>query len=404
MHQTRIYPAAALDDSVENLLATRRGGHGVIYWMLLLLGGALLVALPCVHVDIAVRAMGVVRPKLERTALSAPVEGHVKEIKVQDNQEVRRGEVLVVLESKVLEEKIAYNRAQQEELSGQLADLQLLSDEVALAGQFASGEQTVSGAAERVPAQRFRTANYLRQYDYYVGQLEANALQLAKARREFARVSALHERHLVTEQDHEQVKFALENAQTERQQLIRQNASRWQFDQLDKQTRHSSLVSEGQQLEKLKELYTICAPTDGTALGFTGFSVGSYVAAGTRLGEVSPSGALVVETVVLPKDIGFVHVGQAAKIQVDAFPHSQWGSLTGVVDSVSQDFIQAGTQPVFKARVVVERTSLHSAAGTAVHITKGMTVNARLLVTDRTLWQLIYQRVGDWLDPVAAKT
>lgn len=38
------------------------------------------------------------------------------------------------------------------------------------------------------------------------------------------------------------------------------------------------------------------------------------------------------------------------------------------------------------------------------YLKKGMTLQARFIITERTLWQLLYDKVDDWINPATYHT
>nr|WP_271591098.1 HlyD family efflux transporter periplasmic adaptor subunit [Bradyrhizobium sp. CCBAU 65884] len=66
----------------------------------------------------------------------------------------------------------------------------------------------------------------------------------------------------------------------------------------------------------------------------------------------------MAEIYVSPKDIGFVQMGQAVRLQVDVFNHNQWGGIDAKVLNVAQDFIVLDKRLVFKVRCALSRTGV----------------------------------------------
>jgi HlyD family secretion protein len=132
---------------------------------------------------------------------------------------------------------------------------------------------------------------------------------------------------------------------------------------------------------------------------FDGLHAGLYLPAGQRLGDISPGGGLQADVYISPRDIGFVHAGQRVNLQVDAFPYTEWGMLQGRVHDISQDFVQVGQQLAFRAVVDLDGTGLRSSRGNAVYVRRGMTVNARFILKRRTLFDILYGKFSESLDP-----
>ena len=69
--------------------------------------------------------------------------------------------------------------------------------------------------------------------------------------------------------------------------------------------------------------------------------------------------ALVVEALVLGRDIGFVHAGDRAVVKLEAYPFTRYGTLSGQVIQVSPDAIVDEKRGlVFPVRVKLSQTRL----------------------------------------------
>jgi len=88
------------------------------------------------------------------------------------------------------------------------------------------------------------------------------------------------------------------------------------------------------------------APISGTVQQLAITTVGQVVTGGQTLMTVVPYDApLEIETMVQNKDVGFVQVGQAAIVKVDAFPFTRYGTIDGIVTKVSSDAVDMRDAP-----------------------------------------------------------
>ena len=158
------------------------------------------------------------------------------------------------------------------------------------------------------------------------------------------------------------------------------------------------LLSQREQIEKERELYAIKIAR--TVEQFSGISIGSYVQAGQSLAVISPDTELIVEVYVMPDDIGLLSIGTNANIQIDAFNYNQWGLISGTIKEISDDFILVNNQPVFRVRCRLHQRYLQLKNGYKGYLKKGMTVRSRFLITERSLFQLLYDNIDDWLNPL----
>ena len=96
------------------------------------------------------------------------------------------------------------------------------------------------------------------------------------------------------------------------------------------------LVKAGARLRHM----TLRAPITGTIQALTITNPGQVVSTGQDLMRVVPEGAVLEIEVYLPnKDIGFVHLDQAAIVKVDSFPFTRYGIISARVSRIATDAI-----------------------------------------------------------------
>ncbi|HEX2763964.1 MAG TPA: HlyD family type I secretion periplasmic adaptor subunit [Allosphingosinicella sp.] len=120
-------------------------------------------------------------------------------------------------------------------------------------------------------------------------------------------------------------------------------------------------------------------------------TVGSAVGPGAPLVELVPSEeTLLIETLVRPKDIAFVRMGQKAKVGITAYDPSIYGSLEGVVVAISPDaVVNEKTGESFYMVQVRTRTKGLVHNGRAMPISTGMIADVSLLGDKRTILDYI---------------
>jgi HlyD family secretion protein len=153
------------------------------------------------------------------------------------------------------------------------------------------------------------------------------------------------------------------------------------------------------QLEEEIKKYTIIAPIEGEVMQVAGIQENSYVPSGFQFAQISPKGKLIIECFATPYDIGFLHEGMQANFQLDAFNYNQWGMAKGLVKEISSDIVYVNNQPVFKVRCSIQTTYLQLKNGYKSDLKKGMTLTGRFTITERTLAQLIFDKLDNWLNP-----
>lgn len=87
------------------------------------------------------------------------------------------------------------------------------------------------------------------------------------------------------------------------------------------------------------------------------------------------------------------------RFQVDAFNYNEWGMVKGEILSIDNDFVLINNQPAFKVRCRFASTTLSTTHGVSASLKKGMTLQARFILTKRSLFQLLYDKTDDWINP-----
>jgi HlyD family secretion protein len=387
-------PAALAEHSVESLGALHGPDRPWIYWLSLLAVGAALGALPLIPVEITVRSSGIVRPVTERTELKAGISGRIAAVLARDNVHVAANQPLLELSVGDAEERLARNRVLQREKSGLVADLRALT-----AAPVPPRPEKIPTAEPPAALPDLKTPVLIREHARFLAQYEVDRLALAKARVTQGRTATLAAKGIVTEGERDDAYYTTDRAAADLQLLVQQTLSGWQSQLHDEQTALDQLVSEEKRLQEELALSVVRAPAAGTVQGLTGLSAGAFVVAGQSFGYVSPDAPLQVETYVSPKDIGCVRIGQAVRLQIDAYPYTEWGLLEGRIEEVAADAINNGQQPMFKVLVRPAVRSLRLRNGTTGALRKGMTLTARFVVGRRSLFQVLCEDASEWLAP-----
>lgn len=121
------------------------------------------------------------------------------------------------------------------------------------------------------------------------------------------------------------------------------------------------------------------APIDGTVIGQAVFTESGVVTTKDTLMRIVPANStLVVEALVLNKDIGFVAEGQRVEVKLETFPFTRYGLVHGKVIQLWRDAIQDEKRGlVYKAEIALDEHRIR--VGSAWQpITPGMSVQAEI--------------------------
>lgn len=350
----------------------------IIYMIVLLAILATLVSLPLIKVDVSVKSNGLVRPIIEKNELRSMVAGNIEEVLVSDGQKVQRGQPIIRLQEEISESKLMQNSFELSQRDKFIHDLSIL----------ASGRN--GGLI---------SDQYQAQYQRFQATMSEQLAAVNKLRADMEMYERLYTEKVIAWKEYADRKYDYEKSQASYNSAVQQQRSTWQDDLSRLKMENNRLQADHRQLKKEKEWNVIKSPVSGTLQQFTGRYAGAYIQAGEVLGVISPDSNLVAECYVSPKDIGYLKAGMPVRFQVDAFNYNEWGMVEGIVQSVENDFILMNDQPVFKVRCKFNSTEVSTSKGIKGNLKKGMTLQARFILTKRSLFQLLYDKTDDWMNP-----
>ncbi|NQX81749.1 MAG: HlyD family efflux transporter periplasmic adaptor subunit, partial [Flavobacteriaceae bacterium] len=223
--------------------------------------------------------------------------------------------------------------------------------------------------------------------------------RLDKKYTDYKRQQKLYDSGVIAKMELENSEFDYDLAKNNLQQFVKQQQSNWQLTITELENKYQDLKSSSKQLQQNSKNYILKATASGTLLNVKGLQVGGFLQAGFQFGEISPSGKLLVECYVLPLDIGLLKLGDTCNFQIDAFNYNRWGLATGQIIEISEDVEMMENKPVFKVRCEIDQQYLQLKNGFKGNLIKGMTLNARFTLANRSLYQLLYDKMDDWLNP-----
>ncbi len=382
-NEKQIFPKEIIENSVEKHFADYNPRNRVVYLSLLGLFAFAFLLLFIIRLDVTVRTMGMIRSVQERTDIRAPVNGVIDSVYITENQHVQAGQPLIKIHSQSVDEKAVAITTQNQELQAQFNDLRLL----------------LSGSDSALQSQLYQQQNLL-----YKQRLSDAQLKLDLASRAYSRFSGLYRSRAISAAEFDKYDYDYKNAQNELRIAREQQRSQWQGDLSRLEVQLKQVGAQQTAYQEEKDLYTIRASVTGTVQKLKSVAPGTFVTPSENVGEVSPDSGLIVEAYVPTKDVGMIRKDAQVKLQVDAYDYNYWGALKGKVMSISEDVFTDKGMPYFRVLCSIDRTVMKMRNGTEGALKKGMTVNARFIVTRRSLYHLLFDNVNDWLNPNNTKT
>ncbi len=134
------------------------------------------------------------------------------------------------------------------------------------------------------------------------------------------------------------------------------------------------------------------SPVRGRVQRLLANTVGGVVSPGKDIVEIVPlDDALVLEAKIQPRDIAFIHPGQAATVKFTAYDFAIYGGLDAVVENISPDTVtdERGQNTFYVVRVRTKQTNFSE----KMPIMPGMTAEVDVLTGKKTVMSYLLKPV-----------
>lgn len=381
-----LLPNEWIENSIETYIYQHTTKSQIIYWVVLAALTATLIALPYIYVDISIQGGGVVRPITEKTEIKSAISEYVDSVFIREGQHVEKGDVLLQFRTSNADNKINYQSNRVKDYEAHIADLTYL----------AKGETPI----------QFSSPVRQQEYAYYIRRKNEMETALSQAEKEYKRNKTLFEKKVIAEEEYDKYYFQFQSKQNELSSLKESQLSTWQADLNSYRNQNQEMHTNLKQEVKDKDLYIVRSPVSGTVDQFSGIYRGNNIQSGQSLAVISPDSTLCMEIYVTPRNIGFLHIGMPVNMQVESFNYNEWGTIPGTINEISSDFLtDSQGNSFYKVKCKMEQDYLTlKRNGRKGYLKKGMTVSAHFMITERSLFDLLYQKIDDWTNPVQYRT
>ncbi|MBW3466252.1 HlyD family secretion protein [Arthrospiribacter ruber] len=382
----KIFPSAITQQTVEVYDSRISVRSKVIYLILIGLMFASIAALPLIYVDVAVQSRGTFQSALQRNSLISSVGGRLEKWSLVENQKVQKGEVLAVVRAEVV----------QLEMNGVEERLILLNDFIEDLRKLLN--MNLDGhSIHMIPLKsKFYQTSLLE----FQTKIHNQAALMEKLERDFNRAQLLFDSKSIAFADFDNTEVQYKQAITQMELLKKQQLNNWEQEMINHQNEKLRLKSQMDVFTEQMDQYKIIAGTNGTLINVLNLNVGDFIYPQQKLAEISPDTTLIAVTYISPIDIAFLNIGQEVNFQVDAYNYNQWGVAKGKVIDIADDLTLVNEREAgFLVTCTLDTPFLTISNGLEGQVKKGMTFNARFVVARRSLFQLLYDKVDNWLNP-----
>ena len=382
MRDKTIFPASVVEQSADQILRERTRLSGVLYMAVLISLLGVMVAINFIYIDINVRASGIIKPREDHAVVLSTASGFIEPRKLVLNAHVSEGDTLAIIRSEMITAKLPALHQRQEELRVLISDLKQLTT--------------------RLPSDvKLSSPIYKQDVLYYLSQWTEADSKRKQALAAYERAKKLYEANVIPLSDFEPIEVEYTQARNAINTLSGYQKRQWQTDLIGYQNELRDIETQIEQITIQDAETVITAPVSGTIQRIQVLFDGSFFPAGQQLAEISPDGHLIAECYVAPKDIGYLRTGMTGKVQVSSFNYTEWGMLDTVVDEVFDDVTLSsdGTKSFYRVYCILNDDHLTLKNGYIGYLKKGMAINTNFLITRRTAFQLLYDKINNWLNP-----
>ena len=403
----------------------------LVMWSILILIVVGLVWAFLGHINEVAVAQGKVIPSGQAKTVQVKNKGIIKEIMVEEGQQVQEGDVLVVLDPTTtsadydsLKKRAAYYKLDIQRLTAELSDQPFtpeededleahdLAAEIALYQSRTSDHQTQRQSRQDVIDQkRAKLQATQTTYEKY-----ANGLKIAQEKER--RLQELKEQNAISEfqlleQQKETIEYA-KNAQAELESVSSIQAEIAEAEQnlanvdaayrkdimtalVEAKKEYYSITESIKKADEDSRMATIIAPSSGRVYNLSVHTVGGIVTEAQPLMQIVPEDVtLEFEVYADNKDIGFIKSNMEAEVKVETFNFQKFGMIKAAVEEISADAVNEPSDPERnkKFKLILKPTEKNSVDvfGEEVPLTVGMNVTAEIKIKEKRI-------VDFFLDP-----
>lgn len=383
---TKLFPESIIHSTVEVYDSKISVKSQLIYILLLFLIISLFLALPLIMIDVSIQSKGAFQSSFQRNSVLNTVNGRLEYSSISENKKVKKGDVLAVIRGDKI--GIQVDRLDKRILlvKRSIDDLKKLLD---------------SGISANFLKTNLKTNIYQTSYLKFITQIQNQELTLRKRKRDFDRGKLLFDNKSIAFVEYDELEVLYKQAEAQFDMIQKNQLNEWEqelrgfLDELNQLNSQVDIAKE--ELDQFK----IVAGVSGSLLNVSNLNIGDFVYPNQKLAEISPDTSLMAVTYISPTDIGFIQIGQDVVFQVDAFNYNHWGILKGNVSAIGDDLTLLNeSSAAYLVTCSLDSDFLKLPNGQIGKVKKGMTFNSRYVVAKRSLFQLLYDQVDDWLNPM----
>lgn len=152
----------------------------------------------------------------------------------------------------------------------------------------------------------------------------------------------------------------------------------------------TALVKARDKVDRLQ----VYAPVSGIVQGLAVNTINAVVRPGDVIMQIVPvEDEMIVESRLMPNEVGYVHNGQVAEVKVHSYDSSRYGTLQGTVRQISPStYLDEKANPYYKVKVGLDKAWLGAREG-EMAVIPGMTVQVDIITGSKTIMEYLMKPV-----------
>jgi adhesin transport system membrane fusion protein len=343
------------------------------------------------YIDQVVHAQGQVIADSKTQILQAADGGVLSEMRVKEGDVVDKGQVIAILEKN--RALAAYNESNGKVVALKMSVWRLQAE---LAERGLNYDQTLKvNYPDLVDTQMNLFTKRRQAYEEQVKVLTDN-VQLAE--QELEMNLPLEKMGDISKADILRLRRVLNEA---RGSLANQKNKYFQDASTELNKAQEDLKAQEQTLadrDQLLEHTDIIAPEKGIVKSIRITTIGGVVRQGDEILQILPTESdLILEAKVKPADMANIKVGLPAKVKLDAYDYSIFGTMKGTVTYVSADTLteetKAGPSTYYRVKVNIGENDFLGKKSQDLEVRPGMTATIDIKTGDRTVLSYILKPI-----------
>ncbi|MDC6351579.1 HlyD family efflux transporter periplasmic adaptor subunit [Zeaxanthinibacter sp. PT1] len=353
----------------------------IVYNVLLFSISGFLIALPLIRVPVNRSVRGIVRGERLRIPVRVRESGEILWSLIEHNRYVEKGDTLLV-QDYGLRKEIALD------LENRLAESRLILSDL---------DNILSDLPESTA--NIITDDYRNALHTYRLKSQALFKQCQSLKQKLRRFSALFEKGVISDFEHQKHLREYREKYFEYEHFISQQKNIWRRERRILKDNINKLQIQGESIRAELKNLIIISPETGHLISPTAARPGTMLLKGNVLAELSPESEKLVECFVSSSLIGQIRENVPVRYSIDAYNSNLWGMASGRIVTIGKDVELVDSRPYYRVLCSLDSEFLQLKSGLKGEIKKGMSLTSHFLLAERSLYQLLFDKIDNWLDP-----